>query len=99
MLFHKMVCLTVALATHFSSAWHWSPLKSDMAGAEEAPAGVELKGWQLKFNSYTKTGRANVAMATFGGIFACWLLHKGYKHLKMKVSEATDKCGCDSEEK
>ena len=47
-----------------------------MAGGDVAPAGVELKGWAIKFNSYTKTGRANVAMATYGVIGAIVLLKK-----------------------
>jgi len=47
-----------------------------MSGGDVAPAGVELKGWAIKFNSYTKTGRANVAMATYGVIGAIVLFKK-----------------------
>ncbi len=47
-----------------------------MAGGDVAPPGVELKGWAIKFNSYTKTGRANVAMATYGVIGAIVLFKK-----------------------
>ena len=54
----------------------FSKLCLNMAGGDVAPAGVELKGWAIKFNSYTKTGRANVAMATYGVIGAIVLLKK-----------------------
>ena len=47
-----------------------------MSGGDVAPPGVELKGWAVKFNSYTKTGRANVAMATYGVIGAIVLFKK-----------------------
>jgi len=59
----------------------FDPTATKMSGADVAPAGVELKGWAVKFNSYTKTGRANVSMATFGAIGAIVL----YKKLTKKA--------------
>ena len=59
-----------------------------MAGGEEPPPGIELKGWGKTFNSYTKTGRANVAMATYGAIFAFIAVKKLYNYTKVKVEEA-----------
>jgi len=59
-----------------------------MAGGEEPPPGIELKGWGKKFNSYTKTGRANVAMATFGVIFGVIILKKAWNYSKRKLDEA-----------
>jgi len=59
-----------------------------MAGGEEPPPGIELKGWEKTFNSYTKTGRANVAMATYGAIFSFIIIKKLYNYTKVKVEEA-----------
>lgn len=56
-----------------------------MAGGDEPPPGIELKGLGKKFNSYTTTGRANVAMATYGVIFGMiaikWAWNKAQKNL------------------
>ena len=60
----------------FRSLPYFWPRKINMSGGDVAPAGVELKGWAIKFNSYTKTGRANVAMATYGVIGAIVLYKK-----------------------
>ena len=59
-----------------------------MAGGEAAPPGIELKGMAKTFNSYTKTGRANVAMATYGAIFGVIVLRKLWKMGREKVEEA-----------
>ena len=62
-----------------------------MAGGEEPPPGIELKGWGKTFNSYTKTGRANVAKATYGAIFGFIIVRKIWSWSKPAIQDAA-KC-------
>lgn len=53
-------------------------------GSDEPPPGIELKGLSKYFNSWTNSGRANVAKATYAGFFNSFLKQLYYAVYSIK---------------